>query len=151
MGYRYHNVLELCGDADFRTMRVMVVRKGHAQENLVVTQTMLVDNHSDTLRYTQENMERLASNVMRVKRLDTREQRRTEDSAQLFEKNLEPLFSMVSNRSERLLGTLSSSLKKALLLMAMDRYHCDPEEVCRALGISRDQLARELRNCGITT
>ena len=150
MGYRDCNILEKCGEAEFRTMTVVMVRKDDAGEELVATQVLLVDNHGESLRYAREHMEQLATNVLRVKRLDDRKRRRMEESAALFEKNLEPLFSMISNRSDRLLGTLRCSLKKALLLMAMDRYHCNQDEVCQALGLSRDQLARELRICGIS-
>ncbi len=150
MGYRYCNVEELCGEEDFRTMTVVMVKKGAGGGEQVATQTLLIDNHRDTLHYAQDHMEELATNVLRIKRLDVQARRRIEESAALFEKNLEPLFSMISKRSDKLLGMLSSSLKKALLLMAMDRYHCNQDEVCHALGITRDRLAKELRKCGIS-
>lgn len=149
MGYRYCNGQEMCGEEDFRTMTVVMMKKGRGGQEQVATQTLLVDNHRETIHFAQDHMEQLATNVLRMKRLDARERRRVEESAALFEKNLEPLFSMISQRSDRLMGKLSSSLKKALLLMAMDRYHCNQDDVCQALGISRERLVRELKNCGI--
>jgi DNA-binding protein Fis len=44
---------------------------------------------------------------------------------------------------------LSSSLKKALLLMVMERYHSDREKACKVLGISQEKLETELKLCGV--
>jgi DNA-binding NtrC family response regulator len=73
-----------------------------------------------------------------------------EESAKLFTKNLQPLFSLFSETStEHVLDKLSVSLRKALLLMAMERYRCDTDSICRALGISESMLEQELQRCGL--
>ena len=50
---------------------------------------------------------------------------------------------------EGVMDKLSSSLKKALLLMVMERYKSDREKACRVLGISREKLETELKMCGV--
>jgi DNA-binding protein Fis len=40
-------------------------------------------------------------------------------------------------------------LKKALLLMAMERYSGDKDVICKVLGINRDKLDTELSLFGL--
>jgi hypothetical protein len=149
MGYRYLDTHERHGVAGFCTIEVVALRKSDRGECRISTQTLLVDNHGETLRFVREHMGQMAARVVQVKRLDALERARVDESARLFEQNLAPLFSLIATRSERMLGALSASLKKALILMAMDRYGNDPESVCLVLGISRERLDSELSACEI--
>ena len=67
------------------------------------------------------------------------------------QKNLEPLVSsLAAANGQGVMDKLSSSLKKALLLMVMERYQSDREKACRVLGISREKLETELKLCGVS-
>ena len=76
--------------------------------------------------------------------------KKIEESAELFQNNLQPLFSMISETSKtHILDKLSNSLKKALILMAIDRYKSDRDSICKALGISQEKLEKEMMVCGL--
>lgn len=150
MGYRYTMPDEKAGECSYRVMEVVMVRKGENCTEKGSSQLLTVDNHWDTLRYVQENMNDFIVNMVKVKRMEAAAQRKIDENAKLFERNLEPLFSLISATSRTsVMDKLSNSLKKALFLMALDRYHCDKETICRALGISRDKLDREMKACGL--
>ena len=150
MGYRYMMPAERSGESEYRIMEVVMVKKGKSGTEKASNQALTVDNHWDTLRYVQENMDDFIANMVKVKRMEIAGRRKIEESARLFEQNLEPLFTMISATSKKhLMDKLSNSLKKALFLMAMDRYKCDKETICRALGISRDKLEKEMKSCGL--
>ena len=150
MGYRYRMPSEKTGEGDYRIMEVVLMKKGSLGTNRPETRLVAVDNQWDTLRFVQENMDNFISNIVQVRKMEEKAKKNVEESARLFEKNLEPLFTKISTTSKQnVLEKLSSSLKKALLLMAMDRYHSDKETICQALGISRDKLERELKSFGL--
>jgi DNA-binding NtrC family response regulator len=87
---------------------------------------------------------------MKAKQMKAEERVQVDETARLFESSLAPLFGVISANSERhVMDKLSLSLRKALLLMAMQRYSSDPAAVCRALGISAEKLNKELRRCGL--
>lgn len=111
---------------------------------------LTIGNDQDAIDFVKENMDRVVANVVRVKQMNANRRTDVEESAQLFKQNLEPLFSIISaTANEHVLDKLSLSLRKALLLMAMERYSCDSDRICRALGISRSKLERELKRCGL--
>lgn len=111
---------------------------------------MTVDSHWDTLRYVQDNMDDCVRNVVRLKRMEPAAEQRVDESAALFQRNLEPLVStLAATQGQGVMDKLSTSLKKALLLMVMERYQSDREKACRVLGISREKLERELQLCGV--
>lgn len=150
MGYRYMMPDEKAGECSYRVMEVVMMRKGKTGADKAASQMMTVDNHWDTLRYVQDNMDDFIANIVKVKRMDASGRRKIDENARLFERNLEPLFSLISATSKtNVMDKLSNSLKKALFLMALDRYHCDKDTICRALGISRDKLDKEMRACGL--
>ncbi|ACM19860.1 hypothetical protein Geob_1501 [Geotalea daltonii FRC-32] len=150
MGYRYVAPEEKAGEGVFRIMEVVMVKKGPVGVGMTSSQILTVDNHWDTLRYVQENMDEIIATMVKVMRMETNSRRKIDENARLFEKNLEPLFSLISATSkENLMDKLSSSLKKALLLMALDRYQCDRDTICRALGITKDKLDKEMKACGL--
>jgi hypothetical protein len=150
MGYRYVMPNERDDDYSFRMMEVvMVEKKGHGKESST-SKVMIVDNHWDTLRYVQEHMNDFVGNMIKVNKMAKDNSGRIEESAKLFEKNLQPLFSLISETSRtHILDKLSNSLKKALILMAMDRYKSDTESICKALGITQDKLEKEMTLCGL--
>ncbi|GAB7027010.1 hypothetical protein [Geotalea toluenoxydans] len=150
MGYRCVAPEEKAGEGTFRIMEVVMVKKGPVGVGMTSSQILTVDNHWDTLRYVQENMDEIIATMVKVIRMETNSRRKIDENARLFEKNLEPLFSLISATSkENLMDKLSSSLKKALLLMALDRYQCDRDTICRALGITKDKLDKEMKACGL--
>lgn len=113
-------------------------------------QVLVVDDDWETLNYVEDNLLELVGNLMRVNQMQSEDERIVEENAKLFEKNLEPLFSLISATArDHLMDKFSGSLKKALLLMAMDRFSCDSDLICNALGLTRPTLERELKRCGL--
>ncbi|WP_243370722.1 hypothetical protein [Geotalea sp. SG265] len=150
MGSRYAGPEERAGDGTFRVMEVVMLKKSGLGTMKPTSQLLTVDNTWETLRYVQENMDEIIATMVKVKRMETISRRKIDENARLFEKNLEPLFSLISATSkENLMDKLSSSLKKALLIMALDRYHCDRETICRALGITPEKLDKEMKAFGL--
>ena len=152
MGYKYQVAGEKAGTGDYRMLEVVLVKQGSSGMGQPETRVVAVDNQWDTLRFVQEHMDDFIGNLVQVRKMDEKLKKIVEENSRLFEKNLGPLFATIANKSKQnVMVKLSSSLKKALLMMALDRYHCDKETICQALGISRDKLERELRSCGIVT
>ena len=150
MAYRDRTTAEKSGTFDFSIMEVRLRKKGAAAGAKDDLRLMTVDNHWDTLRFVQENMEECVGNIVRLKRLQEHEVKSVNESAELFQKNLEPLVSSLAAASgQGVMDKLSASLKKALLLMVMERYKSDREKACRVLGISQEKLETELRLCGV--
>ena len=112
---------------------------------------MTVDSHWDTLRFVQDNMDECVGNVVRMKRMEPSADQGVNESAELFQRNLEPLVStLAASQGQGVMDKLSASLKKALLLMVMERYQSDRDTACRVLGISREKLETELKICGVS-
>lgn len=150
MGYKCKDVTRRPGSCNYRAIEVALV-KGHGTAgNGDPVGVLTVDNNWETLSFVSENMDAIADNMVRVKPMDSERRMHVEESAQLFERNLEPLFTLISaTAKDHVLDKLSGSLKKALLLMAMDRYDCDSESICRALGLTKHKLNKELKRCGL--
>ncbi|WP_246559513.1 hypothetical protein [Citrifermentans pelophilum] len=111
---------------------------------------LLVDNNQETLKYVQESMDDIITNIIRVNKMD-KINKKVDENAKLFEKNLDPLFSVMAEKTQgSILDKLSLSLRKALILMAMDRYKSNKDSVCKALGISPEKLDGEMTLCGIS-
>jgi DNA-binding protein Fis len=150
MAYRDRTTTEKSGAFDYSIMEVRLRKKGAAAGTRDDLRLMTVDNHWDTLRFVQDNMEECVGNIVRLKRLLDKDAKSFHDSASLFQKNLEPLVSsLASSNGQGVMDKLSASLKKALLLMVMERYQSDREKACRVLGISREKLETELKLCGV--
>lgn len=136
-------------DCEYRVMEVVMMRRGKEGKDIATTHMLLVDNHQETLKQVQENMDEIINNLIGVSKM-ARSNKKVDESAKLFEKSLDPLFSVMAETTQgHILDKLSVSLRKALILMAMDRYDRNKETVCKALGISRDKLDREMAICGI--
>lgn len=111
---------------------------------------MTVDSHWETLRFVQDNMDECVGNVVRLKRMERNPEQQVDESAALFQRNLEPLVSsLAATQGQGVMDKLSTSLKKALLLMVMERYQSDREKACQVLGITREKLEKELQLCGV--
>jgi DNA-binding protein Fis len=148
MGYRDKTIIDRSGAYDFCIMEVRLRKKGAAPGTKEDVRLLMVDSHIETLQFVQENMQQFVGNIVRLRRLETQPQAINE-SAKMFRKNLEPLLStLAAANGEGMMDKLSASLKKALLLMVMERYH-DREKACRILGISREKLDKELILCGV--
>ncbi|WP_224960570.1 hypothetical protein [Geomonas subterranea] len=131
-------------------MEVRLRKKGAPEGTKDDLRFMTVDSHWDTLRFVQDNMDQCVGNVVRLKKSGPTDNRGVNESAELFQKNLEPLVSsLAATQGQGVMDKLSASLKKALLLMVMERYQSDRETACRVLGISREKLENELKLCGV--
>ena len=148
---KYADKSESVCERNYRVLEVKIMKKSALQGEGSRTQLLLVDGGHETLRYVQDNMDDFVGNLLRTKRLEEKEQRRVEESSRLFEENLEPLFNLLaSTTGNQVLQKMSASLKKALLLMAIDRYASDPASICQVLGITPAALEREINACGLT-
>jgi len=150
MAYRDRSNAEKSGAYNYSIMEVRLKRKGAAAGSRDDLRLMTVDNHWDTLRWVQDHMEECVGNIVKLKRLQEREAKGVNESAALFQRNLEPLVSsLAASNGQGVMDKLSASLKKALLLMVMERYQSDRDKACRVLGISREKLDTELQLCGV--
>jgi DNA-binding protein Fis len=150
MAYRDRTTNEKTSIYDYSIMEVRLRKKGAAAETKDELRLMTIDNHSETLRYVQENLEDFIGNIVRLKRFETHDAKGVNENAAMFQKNLEPLVSsLAASNGQGVMDKLSASLKKALLLMVMERYQSDREKACKVLGISREKLESELKLCGV--
>lgn len=134
----------------FGAMEVVLVKRQHPPqwERVAVVLTLAYD--PDVWRLVNEDMDEIAANLMRVRKMNTEKRINVDENARLFQGSLEPFFTLISaTAKEHVMDKLSASLRKALLLMAMERYNCNREKVCRALGLTRAKLDKELRRCGL--
>ena len=149
MGYRGIIPRENIDDSEYRLMEVVMVKKSQVG-NSVSSQVVIIDNSKDTLRHVQENWNEVVENIIKVKKMEERDSKKVAENAEIFGKGLKPLFSRISeSRNKNLLANLSKSLKKALLLMAMERYSGDKDTICKVLGINREKLDSEMSFCGL--
>jgi len=87
--------------------------------------------------------------MIKVKKMEEHDRKKAAESADIFGNRLRPLFSRISESANRnLLANLSKSLKKALILMSMERYAGDKDTICSVLGIDREKLDKEMNLCG---
>lgn len=150
MGYKCMDITKKAGTCDYRAIEVVLTKKNHAVASHDTAVVLTVGNDWETLRFVKESMDDIAANLVRVNQMNAEKRQHVEESAKLFKRNLGPLFTLISATSqEHVMDKLSVSLKKALLLMAMDRYSCDSDSICRALGISRGKFEKELKRCGL--
>ncbi|GFO60877.1 hypothetical protein GMST_32020 [Geomonas silvestris] len=149
MGHRCKETIHRAGAYEFRALEVVLTKKS-LPADCGASAVLTVENDWDTLSFVKENMADIAANMVRVNAMKVESNPHVEESAKLFENNLQPLFTLISaTATEHVMDKLSVSLRKALLLMAMDRYSCDSESICRALGITRVKLEKELKRCGL--
>lgn len=149
MGYRHAMLKENADDYEFRMMEVIMVKKSPVGET-ASSQVIIIDNNQETLRQVQENWNDFINNVIKVKKMEEHERRKMTESSEIFGKRLQPLFSRITaSTSKNLLANLSKSLKKALILMAMERYAGDKDVICKVLGINRERLDNEMSLCGL--
>lgn len=150
MAYRYRDSFEQKQAADPRFME-MVIMQQEKKGSRSSIQVVMLDGDRDTISMAQEEMNAIIANVIRVKKMETKAAKKIDETARLFERNLEPWFSLISQTVQggHLLDKLSNSLKKALILMAMERYHCNRQSVARVLGLSPEKLEKEMALCGI--
>lgn len=157
MGYRDRTTSEKSGSYDFCIMEVRLRKKNAPADVKDDLRLLSVDSHYGTLRFVQDNMEECIGNIVKLKRLNSTPKEAMNapieginESAELFQKNLAPLMSsMAATQGPGVMDKLSTSLKKALLMLVMERYQSDREKACKVLGISREKLENELKLCGV--
>ena len=153
MGSRNESIGGWCSnEAPFRVMEVVSMRKRIGDKGIPISQRMLVANHPETIEDVRENLDEFVVNVIKVRNMQERDRKCLEETSRLFEQNLQQLFTMIttSKQTSKVLEKLSCSLRKALLLLALERCDNDQDEVCRTLGMTPKGLARELDSFGIT-
>jgi DNA-binding NtrC family response regulator len=149
MGYRCMSTKDYTEETDFRLMEVVMVRKSQAGEK-TTAQVIMIDSQQETLRHVQENWNDFIENIIRIKKMEDIDRRKISESADIFGKGLKPFFSRISETANKnLLANLSKSMKKALILMALERYDGDKDTICKVLGINRDKLENEMTLCGL--
>jgi len=149
MGYRCATSKENANDYEFRMMEVVMVKKSPVGET-ASSHVITIDNDQETLRHVQENWNDFINNLIKVKKMEELDRRKVTESSEIFGKRLQPLFSRITaSTNKNLLANLSKSLKKALILMAMERYDGDKEVICKILGINRERLDNEMNLCGL--
>ena len=149
MGHRCKDATQRAGSYHYRAIEVVLLPRPGSAGNCGAS-VLTVENDWDTLSFVNVNMGDITANMARVKFMNLENSRHVEESAKLFAGKLEPLFTLFSaTATDHVLDKLSVSLRKALLLMAMDRYSCDSERMCRALGLTKGKLEKELKRCGL--
>ncbi|HJV36688.1 hypothetical protein [Geomonas sp.] len=149
MAYKARST-EKAGGYDYRIMEVRLRKKNAGPDAKEELRLLMVDSSWDTLRFVQDNMEELVGNIVRLRRLEDCTNKGINESAALFQRNLEPLMSsLAASKGEGVMDKLSLSLKKALLLLVMERYQSDRDQACKVLGITREKLDNELVLCGV--
>ncbi|HBA89883.1 MAG TPA: hypothetical protein DCZ75_18385 [Geobacter sp.] len=134
----------------YTAIEVVVVKKQQASSGRRFAAPLLVGNDADAWRFVNESMDDIVSNMARVHQMNTKSRMHVDESAELFQTSLEPFFTLISaTAKDHVMDKLSLSLRKALLLMAMERYSCNSERMCRALGLTRGKLEKELKRCGL--
>jgi len=151
MEHRYAGASAVESGYGFAALEVVLVKRKSTTAAERVAVVLTLGNDPDVWRLVSEDMDGIAANLVRVKKMNAQKNRvHVEESAQLFKGSLEPFFTLISATSqEHVMDKLSLSLKKALLLMAMERYSCNNEKICRALGLTKGKLEKELRLCGL--
>jgi len=150
MAYRGRTTDERTGESNFCIIEVRLRKKGAAAGTRDELRRLTIDNQRETISFVQENMNSCVGNIVRLKRMEASDTQGVNESAALFQRNLEPLVStLAAANGEGVMDKLSASLKKALLLMVLERYQSDREKACRVLGISREKLENELKLCGV--
>ena len=149
MGYRCSISKEYMDESEFRLMEVVMVKKTPAGES-TTAQVIVIDNDQETLRHVQENWNDFIDNIIRIKKMEDIDRKKIAESADIFGRGLKPFFSRISESAHKnLLANLSKSMKKALILMALERYDGNKDLICKVLGINRDKLDTEMRLCGL--
>jgi DNA-binding NtrC family response regulator len=149
MGYRCHTERDYIDECEFRLMEVVMVKKSSSGETSS-TQVIYIDNDQETLRHVQENWNDFIDNIIRIKKMEALDRKKISESADIFGRGLKPLFTRLSETANKnLLANLSKSMKKALILMALERYDGDRDAICKVLGINRDRLDNEMSLCGL--
>ena len=150
MGYRDVTAATTLGPYPYRAIEVAPVMKDKDHNRGPVPSLfILVDGETETLRFVQENLFDIVNNVLRVRKMKPT-RRSVDENARIFERNLKSLFTLAAGeRGTNLLDEMTYSLKKALIILAMERYRNDRDRICRILGISRDTLEQEMLTCGL--
>ncbi|MFZ3207747.1 MAG: hypothetical protein WA140_02805 [Geobacteraceae bacterium] len=150
MSYRCLIPQEKADDADFRPLEVVVATTPRGSFGKGASIIITIDNHWGTLHFVQANMDKLVRNIILVRKMEVNDRKKVEETEKIFERNLEPLFTLIfQTEHSNVLDKLSFSLKKALILMAMGRYSDNKDSICKALGISLDKLDKEMALCGL--
>ncbi len=114
------------------------------------SQILLLNNDRETLLFVEQHLDSIVNNVVMAKRYDHAPDGTGPEEFGEFCKSFEPLIdAVIKQREKNLLSRMTSSLKKAILSIAIDRCNSDRTTICNALGLTEGQLDEELRLCGL--
>lgn len=114
------------------------------------TQILLLNKDQETLLYVKQHLNRVVNNAVMIKRHEYNLCGTDPDEFKEFCRKFEPLIDTIIMKPETdLLSRMTSSLKRAILSIAIDRCNADRTTICNALGLSDRQLEEELRLCGL--
>jgi hypothetical protein len=137
-------------EPDFRILEVVMVRKDVFGNEMSRAQTLLVENEQETLRYVQENMDDFIRNVVHVRKLQEQDLEKINQNALMFQETLAPIFSLLGETGENhILEHMTSSLKKAMIVMALKKFDGDLAMVADLLGIDPESIEEEMTQCGL--
>lgn len=137
---------------DFRIVEVVMTKKDTSGNQVSLAQALMVENDLETLKYVHDNMDDFVKNVVQMKHLEELENRRSiDENALFFEENLQPLFDLLKEKSGRhLLYEMSSSLKRALIGIAIKRFNGNIQEIRDMFGLSQNETQQLLEEFGIS-
>ncbi len=111
---------------------------------------LLLNNDPETLRYAEQYLSKICRLAVMVGKPSEDLNHSARNDSLALSRDLESLLdSLVSNSDHNLLERMTSSLKTAILSLACDRYKSDRKLICRALGLTEEQLDQELRKYGV--
>lgn len=133
--------------------RIVILTGRHSLEGRgpkSFNQILLLSNDLETLLFVEKHLDIVVNNTAMVKTRECAIRGAGHDDVREFCRNIEPLIDALTAKPEKdLLSRMTTSLKKALLSIAIERSNSDRTSICNALGISDRQLEEELRLCGL--
>ena len=73
MAHRDRNTAEKIDDYDYFILEVLLRKRGASNGTRGQMRLVTVDNHFDTLRFVQENLDSCIDNIVRLQRMDDKE------------------------------------------------------------------------------
>lgn len=148
MGYRYNTQMQAESVNYFRAVEISGSLQIGLDRKIPFAQILLLSNDMETLFFAENNMFQLVNNTIRMIKMNNSTVNNIDGSG-TFAREFESLLESIIMRPEKnILNRLSASLKKAILSIALDRYHSNKEMICKVLGLSSSQFDHEMRSIG---
>jgi len=148
MGYSYFKLQHEEPVKQFRAVEITGSLLVERSTKIHFNQVLLLHADSDTLEFAEKNLAKFVSNAIMIKKMAVRSEAPVAAAGDLTDGIVPLLESIVMSPEKNLLHLLTASLKKAILSIALTRYHANKEMICNVLGLSGSQLDDELRSSG---